>query len=62
MIIVWHQEDCRVMTNGHHDGRICLSHTLTNDAHNSIAHFHFNKAPEVPKYADISHYAIDALF
>ena len=50
------------MTNGARDGRIFIPHTHTNDAHNSIAHFHFNKAPEVPKYADISHYAIDALF
>ena len=51
-----------MMTNGDHDGRICLSHTHTNDVHNSISYFHIDKAPKVPEYADMSHFAIDAFF
>ena len=49
-----------MMTNGNHDGRICLSHAHTNDANNSIAHFHFDKVQEFPEYADMSHFAIEA--
>ena len=30
-ITEWHHEGCRVMTNGDHEGRIFLSHPLTNN-------------------------------
>ena len=31
MIAVWHNEACRVMTNGDNEGRICLSYPHTNN-------------------------------
>ena len=63
-IAIWHQEACRVMTNGDPEGRIFLSYPHMNDGFFFLLTTVFlfkNKLPEVPEYATIQFHILTSL-
>ena len=61
----WHDEACRVRTNGDHEGQIFLSHPHTNNGYFFLLttktsfyigkKTHKNRLPENPEYAEMRH-------
>ena len=64
-ITVWHQETCRVMTNGDPDGRIFLSYPRLNNGFffllTNRCHILKKKLPELPEYAVMRHVMMTSL-
>ena len=63
-IAIWHQEACRVMTNGDLEGRIFLSYPHTNNGFFFLLTTVFlfkNKLPEVPEYTKIQFHMMKSL-